>query len=173
MARLRGFPQGRPRSKRQTLWGIGPGSEDVTSFSATGSAILGLGVQTGQANTITRTRGYLQALIASAGSVGDGFTGAFGIGLVSLPAFTAGIVSMPTPVTEVDWDGWLWHQFFSVHTLNSTPFGDSASYETDVDSKAMRKFTDEIVMFAAVEVTEIGVATLDVFFDSRVLLKMG
>ena len=41
---------------------------------------------------------------------------------------------------------------------------------TEVDSKAMRKFPSEFSLYAAIEVVEIGVAELDVFFDSRVLV---
>ncbi len=41
-----------------------------------------------------------------------------------------------------------------------------------VDTKAMRKFPAEMSIYAALEVVEIGTATLNVFFDSRALGKL-
>jgi hypothetical protein len=106
-------------------------------------------------------------------SAGDGYQGAMGIGLASSAAFTAGIGSLPTPITEAAWDGWLWHRFFSVHGGVADGSTNAGSYQIEVDSKAMRKVSDEMTIFMAGEFTEIGTALMSVFFDSRMLLKEG
>ena len=89
------------------------------------SVILGAAISaTGnQKFTIVRTYGLLSLMLRSATAIGDGFTGAFGIGKATAAAFTAGIASLPTPLMEVDWDGWLVHQFFDVRTGIDTSDG--------------------------------------------------
>ena len=175
MARQRGlsFQRTSRGSRRQTDWGFGPGGTAVTSFSASGSAVLGSGIEPTSLLTLVRTRGLVEIFIKGLATAdGDGYTGAVAIGLASDPAFTAGIASLPTPITELNWDGWLWHSFFSVHATDIS-FGDSGSghQRIVIDSKAMRKFSPENVMFAAAEVVEQGTVNLDVYFDSRMLFK--
>ena len=46
----------------------------------------------------------------------DGYDGAVGLCIVSENAFNAGIASIPTPITDIQWDGWLWYQSFSLRT---------------------------------------------------------
>ncbi len=123
--------------------------------------------------TVLRTRGIFEAFINGPGATdGDGYFGAVGIGKVALPAFTAGIASMPTPITEVSWDGWLWHFFFSVHASDTSFAPGPVMHQREmIDSKAMRKFDGDEIFFAAIEVVEIGAANLNVFLDSRILVQ--
>ena len=176
MPRRSGLIQARgPR--RLTNWGAGPGGSAGQGFSASGAAILGGGVQFGSAGTVVRIRGSLSAFLSSYTSAGDGFHCAIGVGLASLAAFTVGIGSLPTPITELGWDGWLWHRLFDVHgslAAGSTAVGVANSgVDIEVDSKAMRKVSDEMVVFAAAEVVEAGTAAMTIHFDSRMLLKEG
>ena len=174
MARRRGFSQAvGTRTRRATNWGIGPGGTGITSISASSSVILGSGVAlvTTDPVTIVRTRGQFDAFLTSASTPGDGYQGAIGIGIVSSPAFAIGITAMPTPLTEVEWDGWLYHRFFGAHNPK-VDVSDAAGVSIEVDSKAMRKWGDAVTLFAAIEVVEIGTAVLNVFFDSRVLIKI-
>ena len=64
-----------------------------------------------EAPTLIRIRGRIQALLLTAAAAGDGFTYAFGLALVENTAFTAGATSLPGPISEADWDGWIWHLY--------------------------------------------------------------
>ena len=112
----------------------------------------------------------------------DGYIGAFGIGMVTDQAFTAGIASIPGPLNDDEWDGWLYHSYFALHA--SAAIGDvvsaaddfpnvqAAALRLEIDSKAMRKTKRGMVMVAAVEVEETGDAVLQWFFNCRQLFKL-
>ena len=125
--------------------------------------------------TVVRLRGNLSMFLASASAAGDGFHWAIGVGVVNTPAFDTGVAALPQPITEMEWDGWLWHRFGDVHVGDKTA-GDvnwiSASVEIEVDSKAMRILRDEQTLVAVMELVEIGTAEVDVFFDTRTLFKL-
>ena len=173
MARRSGLIPRTRGARRHTDWGLGPGGTANTAVAASSSVILGAGVVLTVSGTLSRLRGAFSAYLLTASAAGAGYQGAFGIGIVSTPAFSVGITSMPTPITEMEWNGWLYHRFFGVHAMSATPAdAAAAAIEFEVDSKAMRKMeTAEVTMFAAIEVVEIGTATMDVFFDSRALVK--
>ena len=175
MARPRGFRQGRSRTTPTGRgWEVGAGGSAVTTLSATGSAFLGSVVQpVGEKLTVLRTRGLFEMFLAATGaSDGDGFFGAIGIGVASAAAVAVGIGSVPTPVTEAGWDGWLYHRFVGAHNPDITFGGSPAVLDRfEVDSKAMRKFDPFENLYAAIEVVEIGTATLHAFFDSRILVQ--
>jgi len=165
--RSRGFPT-RSR-RRKTEWFEGVGSQSPLQVSSSSNGFLGAGLITSFGEeTMVRHRGLFVANLVSATSAGDGFIGAVGIGIVSSSAFTAGISSVPTPVTEMGWDGWLWHSFFEVHKGSVDGVG-SEHQRIELDSKAMRKLEEAMTVYAAFEVTEIGTAAVDLFLDSRVL----
>ncbi len=175
MARSRGAYRGRPQSSGVARdWATGPGGTGVTTLTASGVAILGSGVSPGAAElTVMRTRGVVDMFLLGSGAAdGDGFFGAIGLGKCTNAAFDVGVGSVPTPLAEVDWDGWYWHQFFSVHNPDIT-FGGSPAvhYRAVIDSKAMRKFDFRETLYAAIEVVEIGTATLNVFLDTRMLVQ--
>ena len=115
--------------------------------------------------TLVRTRGDLSLFLSIATDVG-GYHGAFGIAVASAPAVVAGILSVPTPITEEDWDGWLYHRYFSCFAggaiaaataaqqadqVNAT----SAALHFEVDSKAMRKLSVDESVYAAIEVIQV------------------
>jgi len=143
----------------------------VTSSSV---GILGTGQTTSFGEeTLVRTRGLFDIFLTSSSSAGDGYFGAVGIGLVTLAAFTAGAASVPTPVTEDGWDGWLWHQYVSVHEDSPDGQGDGGGHHrVEIDAKAMRKVQGEMVLYAAFEFTEIGTAVANIFLNSRMLSKL-
>jgi len=175
VGRSRGSYRGRPRSSGLSReWGLGPGGTAVTLLSASGSSLLGSAITpAGGEITVMRTRGIFEASIVSQPDAdGSGFFGAVGIGLATAAAHTAGIASLPTPITEAGWDGWLWHYFFSVH-VNDITFAPNvdATQRVEIDSKGMRKLDAFGAIYAAVEVVEIGAASVNVFLDSRILLQ--
>jgi len=165
-------------SKRKTAWGLGPGSSAVTQVSATTAVIMGLGAQsTVEGATVVRIRGEFFAALQSVTAVGDGFIGAFGIGIAQVAAFDAGVGSVPTPVAEAADENWLYHRFFSCMSTSSAgetwANGISNALRVEVDSKAMRRFDVDRVLYASLEVAEIGTAAvMDMTFDSRVLVKL-
>ena len=120
--------------------------------------------------------------LGSADVVDSGFFGAFGIGVVTDEAFAAGIGAMPTPITDEGSDIWLYHRYINI--MASSPLsgaaaldrtavtGNTAVLRFEVDSRAMRKLTVEDTIFAAIEVTEIGVCTMQWQFLSRSLFKL-
>ena len=161
-------------ARRLTNWGLGPGGTAAAALASSSAQILGGSIQFADAGTVVRIRGQFDAFLNSSTSAGDGFQGAVGIGIATLAAFTAGIGSLPTPITEAAWDGWMWHQFFGIHEGGPDEGqSNTGEYHVAIDSKAMRKVSDEIVIYAAIEVVEIGTGVMQAHFDSRMLLKEG
>jgi len=172
MAHQRGFRN--QRSSRQAVsWGFGPGGTGVTQVSTSSKVQLGssLVLSTGTLKTtIRRTRGLFTALLSSVTSAADGYQGAVGIAKVSEQSIGIGIGSVPSPLTNMDWDGWLWHSFVSIHANEG---GDRTEvFQIDIDSKAMRKFGAEESLVGVLDVVEIGTAALEVFFDTRMLFGL-
>ena len=173
MARRRGLIQTARGPKRLTNWGLGPGGAASTSFSSSSASIIGSGVTFGAAGTIVRLRGLVAGLLTSSTSAGDGFFGAFGVGIASSAAFAAGIASLPTPVTEAGWDGWMYHTWLQAHEGSPDGPGDAGAFRVEVDSKVMRRVSEDMTLYAAAEFTEGGTAAMLLFFDSRLLVKEG
>jgi len=176
MARGRGLirQRGNESRRRRSGWSLGPGGEARTALSLSGVQLIGGGVvPTSDGITLVRIRGLFDWYLTLGTSPNDGFFGAVGIGLVEAAAFAAGIGSVPTPITEISSENWLWHQFFSMHApvASASPDsnGPSMSGRVEIDSKAMRKVNSAQVVYAAVEVVEIGTATGSIFFDTRML----
>jgi len=170
--RFRGSPRD-GRSARQTSWELGTGGTALTQLSASGASFLGSAIApVVDGLTLVRTRGILQVQIESGTAVGDGAFGAFGIGRATSAAVAAGIGSVPTPITEQAWDGWLYHSFFAVHRgiTGDSSVSNTQSYQ--IDSKAMRKLPVDESIFAVIEIVEIGGVILDVWHDSRMLFKL-
>ena len=188
MAGRQRFVPGRTRSlARKTSWSVGPETSGLGGPQAiTGTGAVFAGTSTAFAfdgDTLVRTRGELLLLLTAASAVGDGFHGAFGIGLATTAAIVAAGASLPTPITEEDWDGWLYHRYFSIiaggtiaaataaqqgDQVNST----SAALRIEVDSKAMRKVAIDMGLFAVVEVVEHGTAVAEFLFNCRTLIKL-
>ena len=179
MAPLRRF-QHRSQPKRLTSWSVGAESA-LVSLTSTGSALWLTGVVPAQSGlTIVRTRGEFLAYLTAASGVNNGFTGAVGLGIVSTEAFAAGVASVPTPLSDSDWDGWLWHSFF--HLMSGAIMDGTAAADTNlentvqvrlpIDSKAMRKLPDGWTVIGVVQATEIGTASMSFFGNSRMLVKL-
>ena len=173
MANLRNRSSRVRTQGRKTAWIEGPGTFTDNGVSAgTGNYVMGLGSQAlADGLTLVRTRGVVELVLGSNGAAGDGFTGAVGVGLVTAQAFAAGAAAMPTPVAEIEWSGWLWHEQFS---LRAGVAADSSRPHLNlkIDSKAMRKLGVEEVLFMSVEITLIGAATMEVTGGCRMLIKL-
>ena len=161
-------------ARRQADWSQGPGGVAATALTASGSALMGTGAQALEINTLVRTRGHALLYLTAATSTNDGFDGAIGICVVRSEAFAAGITAVPTPITDVDRNIWLWHQFFSLHGASATiddALG-STTQRFEVDSKAMRKINVGDTITAVVEATEVGASSLQIRFNTRILVKL-
>ena len=177
MAPHRGSFRGRGLSipRRLTSWEEGPGGVAATAFSSTGSLFLGSAVAPLTAGlTIVRIRGRFTIFLGLVTAAGDGFQGAMGIGIATTAAVTAGIGSIPTPISEQGDETWLYWTPISVHgaVVSSTALGEESKMDIVVDTKAMRKFDQGMSIYAALEMTEIGTSSGSAFFDSRALLKL-
>ncbi len=189
MANLRGFPRlSRNRSQaRKTAWNVGPqtGVDGAPETIAASSSVLGTGLAVVLVDGITmvRTRGELVLTLLSTDQVVGGFHGAFGIGVATTAAVGVGVSSIPTPITEETWGGWLYHRFFSIMSNSVLDSGvtseaglalpTSGSVRIDVDSKAMRKLEVDQTVYCIVEVIRLGsAASMRFSFNSRILVKL-
>ena len=177
MAHSRGFPaHNRSRSKRMTAWAIGP-QDSGSTLAATGARIWTTGVQlvNEPKATIVRVRGIFHVVCDTVAAGNDGYIGAIGLGLVSTPAFAAGIASVPTPLTEMAWDGWLYHSFFDVRGITATIAdgvnGPTCTQTIEIDSKAMRIMGEQQTLIGVIDVVETGTSTMSYTADTRVLVK--
>ena len=163
--------RGRQGTSRSTSWSLGPNG--VIQRTATGSVIFAVGAQAlSDGNTVIRTRGELLIGLSAATSAVDGYSGAVGICIVTENAFNAGIASIPTPITDIVWDGWLAYQSFA-SKLYGPDLGRTATVARyQLDSKAMRKIKVTDVMVAVLEATEVGSSTLNMSLETRVLVKL-
>ena len=183
-SRMSRFP--RSSQSRRPFWAGGPstaGDGQPIPLSASSSAIGGVAVTpTTESLTMIRTRGAFVCHLESATTQGDGFHGAIGIARATLAALAIGVTAVPTPITEEGWDGWLYHQYFSINAggpITAATTSDiqnqvnnvTAALRLEVDSKAMRKLTVDEGLYFAIEVIEFGTATMDFSFNSRMLFK--
>jgi len=76
-------------------------------------------------------------------------------------------------MADAGWDGWFVHQFFDVRKSLSIVSNGSGFFESIIDSKAMRKVTDEDVIVVVAEIILSGTATVSVFVTSRLLSAVG
>ena len=189
MALRRGFSSLRTSGqRRKTSWSLGPqsGADGAPQSLVVSSSVLmtgGAAVVEDEV-TLVRIRGDLNLLCRLSNAGAEGFTGAFGIGLANTAAFVAGVASLPTPIDEESWDGWIYHRYFSLisggplaaataATQENQVNSRSAAMHIEVDSKAMRKASGDQTFFAVLQGIEIGsAAQMTVAFNSRMLFKL-
>ncbi len=176
----RGFSRG---LRRKTSWGFGPSSGATPgaaqSLAASSAIIMTTGTSPSvDGITVVRVRGELLLQLSAAAADLDGFHGAFGIGVLSggQRGFTGiGVGAVPIPLTNDDDETWIWHQYFALKTVEgAVPVNTLGSSVTriQVDSKAMRKVDTGDLIYAAIEVVEVGTAVLQIHFNTRVLAKL-
>ena len=179
MARSRSnFSRSPSGSRRLTQWNEGPHSVATQSVTGAGNTIWGIGQSGFSKLTIVRIRGEFVAWLEVVGSIGDGFTRlTMGIGIASTDAFTQGGPSLPSPVSDADWNGWIWHAelgpLVGLSVTESENTGPLSQVRVPIDTKAMRKLSPNETVFGAVATSaEIGVATMVFGANTRMLLKL-
>ncbi len=102
--------------------------------------------------TIVRVRGLFSVKLQTYAADLD-VAGALGMCIVSNEAFTAGAASIPRPHDDSNWDGWFVWQAFSFRYEFNDATGSQfpASWDVQVDSKAMRKVTENETVVVMVE----------------------
>jgi len=184
MPARRRFPVTRG-ARRQVGWDGGPGTGAAftsTSFGAqevfttSGQTVFAGGSTAGQDGlTLVRLRGQLLLTLESVTAVGDGFTGAIGIGIASSEAFAAGVASLPDPLVDIARDVWWWHTVFALSgsdDAGSPTDAGGATFRTAVDSKAMRKIHANQTVFAVIRRTIHGAAQMNAYLATRMLSKL-
>jgi len=184
VTRSRGFARG--TNRRLTSWEIGAqtgvdgASQAVSSTSSTLAA--GGAVSTEDGLTLIRTRGELNLFLTTSDAAGNGFHGAFALGLFNENAFLTGISSILRPLDDEAYDGWFYHRYFSL--FSGGPIAAAASQDNDmvnptsaalrieVDSKAMRKLPEDQTIVGVLQVIELGTASMEWAFNSRTLVKL-
>ena len=173
--------------RRKTTWTGGPssgvdgGPQDVSTSSSVLGTTASLVAEDGI--TVVRIRGDLSIFLMTAAAAGDGYHGAVGIGIASAAAITAGVASLPTPITEESDPNWMYHRYFSVlagGVIDNSAAADadqvnatSAAMHFEMDSKAMRKLSIGQGLYFAVESVEFGAAAVMRFaFNCRLLIKL-
>jgi len=178
LALQRGLRRGRTGSpKRLTSWLPGPNSAVIQTVTAATNTLVDTGISSLENQTIVRIRGTLTVWLEVVTTAGDGFTRfAAGIGIASLQAFDAGVASLPAPSSDAEWPGWLWfHEGSALIGSETTEVlrGPMSAVRIPIDSKAMRKFRQNEVLFGVVStVVEVGAATMRFQLSSRILSKL-
>ena len=180
------FPSQSGTVRHRSSWEVGPetsGGGGPQAFSGTGPILAGTAVTiTIDSLTLIRTRGEFLMYLISATAAGDGFHGAIGIAKATTAAVLAGVASVPTPITEEAWEGWLYHRYFSIiapgpmavataaqETLQHA--GVTAAVRFEIDSKAMRKANIDESFYFCVELVQHGTAAAEFLMNSRLLTK--
>jgi len=176
VANSRGFRSGLRVPRRRKSWDVGIGQTGVQANISSSSAVIvssALAVlQDGI--TLLRLRGEANFMISSVAAALDGFSGAFGIGVATTAAVTAGAASVPTPLTEAAWDGWIFWQAMNMKSLTGTlsDFGVNTTLRMPIDTKAMRKLSEDESIYGVIETNEVGTSNLVWHVDSRVLIAL-
>ncbi len=162
--------------RRRTGWTEGPFS-NVTSLTAAGAFPWSTGqIVLEDGLTLVRTRGEYTLSLDLVTNPGDGFaSAAVGICAVSENAAGIGVTAIPAPLTDIDWDGWLFHRVHGAIIGQSTSEVQSTfnSFRIEIDGKAMRKLRATDVLTGMFELgTEIGTASMHVSARSRMLFKL-
>ncbi len=134
MARSRSFQRSGP--KRMVQW-VGPADQGYVAVASGGATLLASSGFT-EKQTVVRVRGNVSVKATTVTADLD-IVGAFGMGIVSTEAFTAGIVSIPEPFNDADWGGWFVWRSFNYHLEFISGVGTQfPDWNFEVDSKAMR-----------------------------------
>ena len=154
----------RAPARRKSTW-IGPADQAYVGVNTGLSVIIqSFDPAAGSAltqPTIVRTRGLMSVKLQVYSADLD-CAGALGMCIVSDEAFAAGAASIPRPFDDANWDGWFvwvpWVFRFSFDDATGTQF--PASYQVEIDSKAMRKVSDNetVVVMAESQVGAVSVA---------------
>jgi len=148
-----------------------------TGLTGSGQSIIALGVTNlVDGLTLIRVRGTWTVEVDVIPTLATNFFKyALGLCIVTEQAFAVGATALPGPLSENDWDGWLWHHQGIAGAVPQalSNIGAGRISAVPVDTKAMRKQPQGMVLIGMVEVDETGVAgTFRSELESRMLSKL-
>ena len=150
--------------KRHPDWAAHTPQTTFTAVAGSSAVLLQSLTPDGGGETVIRTRG-LVGWKSDQTVANEDQMGAFGICLVSAQAVSVGITAVPHPDMDVSYP-WLWHSFFASSFVLATAVGfePNAFHSIVVDSKAMRKVTDDHRLAVVVENSNSdGIVVYDAF----------
>ena len=169
------FPRARPR-RRVNKWALGPNAIGQTVTAVGDIGWTNFVSPIGQTEfTLVRTRGEVELVLSAITAGTAGFTGAMAIGIATVDAIGVGVTALPSPASDADFDGWLWHSFFNIHSCTAAIADGSNQlvWKKEIDSKAMRKVSDQYGIFGIMEVSaEVGTVSGFLNADTRILTKL-
>ena len=125
----------RSRPMQKTWVGVNFGE---TALTITQAALGGIGFTVSSSSTVLRIRGSL-AFKATPDAITDDDVVGIGLGIVTSDALAVGGTSIPGPLGDPDWGGWIWHNFVPFLAGASSGINELDYRVIEVDSKAMRK----------------------------------
>ncbi len=158
-------------SPRTKIWlGAGIAQATLTTNTATLIGILNAGALALRPFTILRTRLVIQ-LRSDQQAAAENPTGAYGEIVVKESATTAGIGSLPTPLTEPDADFHVYQGMTSSFTfITAAGFESNAGRQYTIDSKAMRKVGPQDDIATVFEMRNVGGGIMNV--EGRILIQL-
>jgi len=165
------------RQVRETLWFGIPAGRDTMSAAST--AVLALSLNAGalalRPFTVVRTLVHMSLKSDQTAAI-ENYDAAFGAAVVSDQAVAIGITAVPTPMTDLASDLWLFHKildgsFLFLDATGSTQLNAVPLGGITAESRAMRKVNaDQDIVF----VTETSTASSGAIMYSagRMLIKL-
>jgi len=162
--------------RRPTFW-AGADSSDYVALGPSASTLADVILEGTLENvpnpTIVRMRGWLHIASSDVGAANDDVRWGAGICLVNSKQRTVGVTAMQLPLTNADWDGWMWWSTGIVREITGSLFADGMSFERrEIDSKAMRKVSANESLIAVFETRNAaGTNGILISCGLRVLIK--
>ncbi len=165
------------RQVRETQWIFLQPGRDVMAASSTAAFVASLNAAALALRpfTVVRTIMHL-SLKSDQTGVTEAFDASYGVAVVSDQSVAIGITAIPTPMTDMGSDLWLFHQildgqFLFISGVGVDPNGVSPPGGITYESRAMRKVSsDQDLVF----VTETSAASLGatMYSAGRILIKL-
>ena len=164
------------RRKRPTFWQAAAFNMSATTGASVVSTIVTeAALENTPSSTLIRIRGQLLCTVISSAAVPSSTHVAIGIKLVSAAALAG--VAVPSPFADEGSD-WIWWNIVPLVLLTggsvASPNGDglNSNARIEIDSKAMRKVTqNEVLVIVAENVVSESTTTVGIDGGVRVLFK--
>ncbi len=171
MAR-RGRTYARPAARKMIWFSAGVAQLNVSASNAVLMSTLNAAALLFRPFTVVRTH-LIISYESDQLAVSEFSQGAFGMQVVTEPAAAGGITTVPTPVTEVDADYFVYQPLISSFLFSSgVGFSDSSGQANifTVDSKAMRKVDiDDTIAMTVQNASAFGT---NIAVEGRFLVKL-